>query len=54
MAAGGRKSGSIFIFVALILIIALAVAAYLFRDVLFSFAAPAAPQATVAPPPGAG
>lgn len=51
MAAGGRKSGSVFIFVALILIIALAVAAYLFRDTLFSLAAPAAPQATVAPPP---
>lgn len=51
MAAGGRKSGSLFIFVALILIIALAVAAYMFRDVLFGLGAPATPQATQVPPP---
>lgn len=51
MAAGGRKSGSIFIFVALILIIALAAVAFVFKDAIFGTGLTSSPQATVAAPP---
>lgn len=50
MASGGRRSGSIFFILALILIIALAAGAYVYRDVLFNIANPVAAPTAVAPP----
>jgi Flp pilus assembly protein CpaB len=51
MATGRRRSGSILIVVAIILVVAIGAAAFLFKDTLFPQITGQQPQATVAAPP---